>query len=249
MYTRAQVALVQSRGHRVWTEFESDDAVTVCGYRAGDPEHVERVTWTIARARQAGFVRTGRGGGPSQYELQPRTMLWARAAGEVARRIAADVLAGIPETDDPPEPAQAGTGDPRVPARVIQRAPAAQPRQVDDVELPAEPLDDAPPPPQESTTNDGDAPPDTVPPESVRTDSNDDDRTLLGDGDDEPLITRAQMNRLQATFLRLGVRGPDARHAYLTRWLGRPIATTNELTVTEASAMLERLEAQDSPRD
>jgi hypothetical protein len=243
MYVRAQVALVQSRGHRVWTESESDDAVTVCGYRAGDENHVERVTWTIQRARQAGLIRRGSGNAPSQYELQPRVMLWSRAAGEVARRIAADVLAGIPEMDDPRDAPQAGTGDPATPARVIQRRPA-QPRQVDDVELPADvpmsessgQVDDAPPPPQESATHDDGAPADTVPP------PDEENPALLGDA--EPLITRAQMNKLQATFIRLGVRTPDQRHAYLTRWLDRPVASTNDITVTEASAILDRLEAQ-----
>lgn len=79
MYVRSMVALVQSRGHRVWTEHEDDDRVVVAGHRAGDPEHVERVEWTTARAQRAGLLRN------AQYQSQPRAMLWARAAGDVCR--------------------------------------------------------------------------------------------------------------------------------------------------------------------
>jgi hypothetical protein len=225
MYTRSQVALAQSRGHRIWTVSESDDAVTVAGHRAGDPEHVEEVTWTIARARQAGLIRRGRNGELSQYELQPRTMLWSRAAGDVARRVAADVLAGVPELDDPgdaqPTPVESG--------RVVQRR-APQPRPVDVVELPVE----GGPAPQESPQQPPDAeppidtlPPDELPPEDV-----------------EPKITRGQMNLMQSLFIRAGARSPDDRHHYLTRWLDRPIESSNDITVTEASDIIDRLRQQ-----
>jgi hypothetical protein len=232
MYVRAQLALVQSRGHKVWTEDESDDAVTVAGHRAGDPEHVERVTWSIARARQAGFIRRGPNNTPSQYETQPRTMLWSRAAGEVARRIAADVLAGVPELDDAPEPPQGVSGQPASAGRVIQR----QPRRVEEVELqahypsreaaPEPPVEDGPPPPQESPRDD-DEPADTLPVD-----------------DAEPTITRPQMNMMQALFIRAGARSPEQRHAYLSRWLDRDVEHSNDITVTEASLIIDRLMAQ-----
>jgi len=231
MYVRAQLALVQSRGHRIWTVAESDDAVTVQGHRKDDPEHVEEVTWTIARARQAGFIRRGRDGAPSQYELQPRAMLWARAAGEVARRIASDVLSGVPELDDPGEGSQAASVATATPGRVVQRQRPApvepQPAPVNLTELselvepPAE-LGD--PPPQESLDDDGSAP--TV------------------DEDVEPLLTAQQLKLLQLLLVQVSVRGPEARHRYLSQWLGRHIETTNELTVTEASAVIDRLQTQ-----
>jgi hypothetical protein len=229
MYVRSQVALVQSRGHRIWTVEESDDAVTVAGHRADDPEHVEQVTWTIARARQAGLIRRGSGNAPSQYETQPRVMLWSRAAGEVARRIAADVLAGIAEMDEPSDArAPAATGGTRV-----QRA---QPRPVDvteTVELPS----DGPPPPQESPRRDDEPSPDTLPIPL-------DEEQPVIDDDGEPLVTREQVRLLQVLFVKAGVRGSDARHRYLTNWLGRQIDSTNDVTVTEASAMIERLQRQ-----
>jgi hypothetical protein len=249
MYVRAQLALVQSRGHRIWTVAESDDAVTVQGHRAGDPEHIEETTWTIARARQAGFIRRGARNEPSQYELQPRAMLWARAVGEIARRIAADVLAGVPELDDPTEPRQAATGGTSGAGTVVQRrqpAPPPEPRQL--VEPP--PADvtelvelDEPsaaaggsPPPQESHRTD-DEPSSTLPVAEPPDEP---------DPDVEPLLTQAQLTKLQVLFVKAAIRGPDARHAFLTRWLGRPITSTNELTVTEASSMIDQLEALDT---
>jgi hypothetical protein len=242
MYVRAQLALVQSRGHRIWTVAESDDAVTVQGHRAGDPEHVEETTWTIARARQAGFIRRGQRNEPSQYELQPRAMLWARAVGEISRRIAADVLAGVPELDDPTEPRQALSGPQAASGTVVQRRQPAPPAPQDvselvelgtRVELRRDEVDGGAPPAQESADQD-DAPQPTLPP----------DEPPEPDPDVEPLLTPAQLTKLQVLFVRVGVRGPEARHRYLTQWLGRPIESTNELTVTEASATIDRLETQ-----
>lgn len=89
MYAKTMVALVQSRGHEVWTEKESATAVTVCGRRAGT-DHVEKSEWTIDRARRAGYTNN------KKYETAPEDMLYARAAATVCRRIAADVLTGIP---------------------------------------------------------------------------------------------------------------------------------------------------------
>ncbi|HET7326988.1 MAG TPA: hypothetical protein VFJ14_06830 [Nocardioidaceae bacterium] len=89
MYAKTMVALVQSRGHEVWTEAESTTKVTVCGRRAGT-DHVEKSEWTIDRARRAGYTNN------KKYETAPEDMLYARAAATVCRRIAADVLTGIP---------------------------------------------------------------------------------------------------------------------------------------------------------
>lgn len=89
MYARTMVALVQSRGHDVWTEAESATKVVVCGRRAGS-DKVERSEWTIDRARRAGYTNN------KKYETSPEDMLYARAASTVCRRVAADVLSGIP---------------------------------------------------------------------------------------------------------------------------------------------------------
>lgn len=88
MYARQMVAIIQAAGHKVWTEDSTDDAVTVCGQRRGS-DHVERVEWTIDRAKKAGYTSN------KQYQTNPQGMLWARAASDVARRVAPDALAGL----------------------------------------------------------------------------------------------------------------------------------------------------------
>lgn len=88
LYARSMVAVAMSKGHKIWTEETTDEAVTVAGQRRGS-DVVERVTWTIERARKAGYTSN------AKYSTDPQAMLWARAAGDVARRIAPDALAGL----------------------------------------------------------------------------------------------------------------------------------------------------------
>lgn len=88
LYARAMVAIVLAAGHEVWTEEERPGYVTVAGRRKGS-EHVARVTWTSELAKQAGYDKN------SKYRSDPRSMLYARASGDVARRIAPDALMGM----------------------------------------------------------------------------------------------------------------------------------------------------------
>lgn len=88
LYARTMVAIVLSKGHEVWTEEESDGSVTVAGRRKGS-EQVERVTWTTAMAQTAGYLSN------ANYKSNSRAMLYARASGDVARRIAPDALLGM----------------------------------------------------------------------------------------------------------------------------------------------------------
>lgn len=90
-YARAMVALAQSVGHEIWTEESTDSKVTVKGRRRGT-DHVEVATWTIQRAQQAGYTSN------KKYASNPQEMLYSKAAAEVARKIAADVLAGMPHS-------------------------------------------------------------------------------------------------------------------------------------------------------
>lgn len=89
LYARTMAALVLSHGHEIWTEEETERKVTVAGRRRGS-EHIERVTWTIERATKAGYTSN------AKYKTDPIAMLYARASGDVARRVAPDVLAGVP---------------------------------------------------------------------------------------------------------------------------------------------------------
>jgi hypothetical protein len=127
LYARSMVAVAMSKGHKIWTEETTDEAVTVAGQRRGS-DVVERVTWTIARAKKAGYTSN------AKYSTDPQAMLWARAAGDVARRIAPDALAGldysveelqvIDHVEDSPRPKRESA------AALLTPAPAVEPEQV-----------------------------------------------------------------------------------------------------------------------
>jgi hypothetical protein len=244
MYARAMVALAQSRGHRIWTELETADTVVVCGHRAGDPDHVERVTWTLIRAKSEGLFRN------PQWTQRPQAMLWARASTDVARRIAADVLLGIPEltadeltgdveadrpapsppvvrktrvrTPTPPAPSPPGPGaydDPDV-LRAVREVTQGgggepEPREPDPPEPDA--TDDPPPAPDEPTPDDQGAPVGTM--------------------------TGAQRGQMFSLFNALGIKDRGHRLGYTVEVIGRDIETSTDLTVQEASAVIERLAA------
>lgn len=88
LYSRTMVGIVQAKGHTVRTVEESDTSVTVAGVRKGS-KHEEVVTWTIERAEKAGYTSN------KKYKTEPQAMLYARAAGDVCRRIAPDALLGM----------------------------------------------------------------------------------------------------------------------------------------------------------
>lgn len=89
LYARAMVALAQAHGHEIWTSESTDSKVTVHGRRRGT-DNTETATWTIQRAQKAGYTSN------KKYGTNPQEMLYSKAAAEIARKIAADVLAGMP---------------------------------------------------------------------------------------------------------------------------------------------------------
>lgn len=133
LYARTQVAIAQAQGHEVWTEEDTPTKVVVCGRRKG-LDKIERSEWTIERARVAGYTNN------RKYETDPQAMLYARAAGDVTRKIAADALIGMAynveelQLDDAPDPGPAPrAGAARLGAALgLAPAPAA-------IEAPAEP--------------------------------------------------------------------------------------------------------------
>ncbi|MGZ6824027.1 MAG: hypothetical protein ACXVF9_16330 [Blastococcus sp.] len=116
LYARTMVALAMAHGHEIWTEESSDRQVTVCGRRRGQ-EHVERATWTIDRARKAGYTNN------KKYDTDPQAMLYSKAAAEIARKIAPDVLSGVPYSVEDLELAE-----PEPTARVTRKTVQRQPR-------------------------------------------------------------------------------------------------------------------------
>ncbi|WP_188187980.1 hypothetical protein [Nonomuraea sp. SYSU D8015] len=113
----AMRGLVQSHGHTVQLVESTKDRCVMRGRRKGETEW-QQVEWDIPRAEQLGLT------GKSEWKKQPKTMLVARATGEICRLIAADVLYAMPyaaeELGDPdlaPPPAS----DSRVTAEEILR--------------------------------------------------------------------------------------------------------------------------------
>lgn len=87
IYARTMVALLKAKGYHFETVSSTDEAVTV---RATSPRgEVEESTWTFERAQRAGYTTN------KKYTTDPQAMLYAKAASEVSRRLAPDVLLGI----------------------------------------------------------------------------------------------------------------------------------------------------------
>lgn len=85
----AMRGLIQSAGHSIQVVESTDAHCIMRGRRAGEQEW-QTVEWTIDRAQRLGLT------GKDQWKRQPKTMLVARATGEICRLIAADVLYAMP---------------------------------------------------------------------------------------------------------------------------------------------------------
>jgi hypothetical protein len=85
----AMRAIVQRQGHEVEIVESNDTYCKMRGRRKG-AEAWQYVEWDIPRARLLGLL------GKDQWKKQPKTMLIARATGEVCRLIASDALHGMP---------------------------------------------------------------------------------------------------------------------------------------------------------
>ena len=131
IYARTMVALLKGRGYRFETVESTDESVTVRGTSPSGEQ--ETSTWTLDRAKKAGYTSN------KKYQTDPQAMLYAKAASEVSRRLAPDVLLGIKYTaeDLELEPVQMNATRQDV-ARQALAAPApkkkqeSQPEQVED---------------------------------------------------------------------------------------------------------------------
>lgn len=142
IYARTAVALLKRHGVKFRTIEQSAKAVTI---RAERGDEVEESTWTIERATTAGFTSN------KKYQTEPQAMLYAKAAMEVCRKIAPDVLLGIPysreELELDPQPRQVVSHRPASGSRrgvdglraAITPAPAVVVGEVVQVDPPAEP--------------------------------------------------------------------------------------------------------------
>jgi hypothetical protein len=85
----AMRAIVQHQGHDIEL-VEADDTHCVMRGRRKGSDTWQTVAWDIPRAQKLGLL------GKDQWKKQPKTMLIARATGELCRLIASDALHGLP---------------------------------------------------------------------------------------------------------------------------------------------------------
>ena len=143
VYSRTMVAQVIAAGHFVYEIEATPESVTWKG-RRGDTGVEFTSTWTIERARKAGFTTN------KIYDSMPIEMLRAKAQAEVCRTMAPDVLLGIAHSREELEleqpryvrnEAQAPTGA----AGLRQRLDAPVSKPTEDGGLAEPPVADEPP--------------------------------------------------------------------------------------------------------
>ena len=208
LYARSMVALALAHGHEIWTEESTPSRVVVCGRRRGS-EHVERSSWTQDRARKAGYT-TNR-----KYDTNPEEMLYSKAAAEVARKVAADVLAGVPYSVEDLELEQAETRTvtrSSEPKRTVQRAKAPEPVEPTFDEQPAEAAPEPTPEPEPNAQQ-------LIDPKG------------------------SQMKAMQAAFRDANITERDDRLRFASETIGREITSASDLTRDEASTVIDELKA------
>ena len=85
----AMRGILQAQGHEIELLESTDTHCRMQGRRKG-AEAWQEVLWDIPRATRLGLL------GKDQWKKQPKTMLVARATGEICRLVASDALHGMP---------------------------------------------------------------------------------------------------------------------------------------------------------
>ncbi|WP_280371063.1 hypothetical protein [Nocardia wallacei] len=246
IYARTMVAMLQKRGYRIDPIESSDESVTVTGYSSDGREVTS--TWTIERATKAGYVpqvdentgefrrnSNGKLIGNEKYLTDPQAMLYAKAAAEVCRKLAPDVLLGISSTredlESEPAPGPVRVTSERMYTDRVSDAEVADamPPKVQQWEPPAEAASNPSPKPETPQVEDTAE----TPPEPV-----------------VEMATTAEQRALSAELDRHSYKTPAAKRKWLSTDTGREIASAKELTGAEARGIVERLtprEAGDMP--
>lgn len=212
MYARTMAALVLREGHEVIRSAASDSSVTVRARRKGSREWQE-FTWDIQRADKAGYLSN------AKYKTNPIEMLTAKALAEACRVIAPDVLTGVAaysveevELEDMGEQPKA----PSAASRLAEAAASPAPSRAEH-SLAAHKGDPFIGP--EEVTED-------VPPAPT----------------EEPKCSRSQQTKLGNALKANGHTTKDEMLRITSAWVGRDVASSAELTVTEANEFTKELE-------
>lgn len=87
IYARTMAGLLKAKGYQFTTVEDTPKTVTVQG--TSPRGETETATWTITRAKTAGYTSN------KKYQTDPQAMLYAKSLSEVCRKLAPDVLLGI----------------------------------------------------------------------------------------------------------------------------------------------------------
>jgi hypothetical protein len=248
----AQRGLVSGAGHELWFEESTITRAIAAGRRRGE-DRIGRVVWTMDDAKRAGIA------GQANWQRYPAEMLRARASAALARSMFADVTLGIPAVEELEDEPDNGA----IPVAVVlpgdaPPAPKRQPRRRTPA-VPAQTPATGPAPADEPTAGPGaDAPapattPDPAPARLPVAPTPPPDEQPQPPA--EPLATDAYKRRIFASMRDLGLAAGLAEDAarelrlgYVSEVVGRPIQSSNELTIGEASKVIERLDADKAKR-
>lgn len=221
----AMRGLLQSHGHSIQLVESDDQHCVMRGKRKGEDQW-QISEWDMARATRLGLT------GKDQWKKQPRTMLIARATGEVCRLVASDLLQAMPYNaeelgDDALEPSSA----PRATMQDLgsQGQPATDPPDASPSTSPSQGS------PSAQTPADDPAPPATAAASSSR------QRTPAR----EKPATKAQLTKIHILAGELGLSTKDGEReefdAMVTEAAARtePVTSTKDLNQEEAGWVIE----------
>jgi hypothetical protein len=212
MYARAMKALLLQHGHQVETVVTNERIATVRAKHRRS-EVWEEVTWTIERARKAGYTSN------AKYNTDPEGMLYARALADACKRAAPDVLLGLANADDDYE---ADSKPVRVTSERVGPADALDPRPTGPVVQQWEPPAGEPDAADSSTP----AAEETEPASAT-----------------EEMSNSTQQRRLSKLLDDHGVTDAAAKRGYLSDQFHRTIKSARELTAAEACQLIVYLES------
>jgi hypothetical protein len=227
LYAEAMKALVVAAGHEIEQEDLSDTRCVMVGKRRGR-DTWQRATFTIDRARKAGYMRN------SKYAEDPQSMLVARATSIICRIVAPDVLKGLVAVEELQDEDARGDGTAAPTRTVTARRTAAR-------ALPSGP------PAAQASQGQPVTPAGQRQAGSSGQDAGGDD---LLDYDQPPAkpepITPARWGAINAQLRDLAVSGEGqqaARLGIVSHLVGRSIAKGSDLTSDEGRAVWDTLDA------
>ncbi|QDK01916.1 hypothetical protein SEA_VIBAKI_35 [Arthrobacter phage Vibaki] len=234
MYARTMAALVLAAGHELERVAATEQRVEYRARRKGAREW-QSFEWTVARASKAGYLTN------KKYQTDPIAMLTAKCQAEAARVIAPDVLTGIASTsveevelEDLGETAgtaavSAAPAD--KPAGTQRQRQRQQPAAVAPAAVAAAPRDETPVDPEADAAAEAD---------DQGADQSTGELPEQAPADEAPaeaLCTPEQQTALQAALKAAGYTTRATIMPRATEFAGRPIASSKQLTETEAAEL------------